>query len=78
EADRLTDATLLNLENNRVRGLALNLPQVAAGQPLPCVTVSGLPSSITGLWGLFEIRLRAGMRQKTQSLRIPTVRRGYV
>ena len=78
EADRLTDATLLNLETNRVRGLALNLPQVAAGQPLPCVTVSGLPSSITGLWGLFEIRLQAGMRQKNQSLRIPMVRRGYL
>jgi superfamily II DNA or RNA helicase len=78
EADRLTDATLLNLENNRVRGLALNLPQVAAGQPLPCVTVNGLPSSITGMWGLFEIRLQAGMHQKTQTLRIPMVRRGYV
>ena len=78
EADRLTDATLLNLENNRVRGLALNLPQVAAGQPLPCVTVSGLPSSITGQWGLFEIRLQAGMHQESQSLRIPMVRHGYV
>jgi superfamily II DNA or RNA helicase len=78
EADRLTDATLLNLENNRVRGLALNLPQVAAGQPLPCVTVSGLPASITGLWGLLEIRLQAGMHQRSQSLRIPMVRRGYV
>lgn len=78
EADRLTDATLLNLENSRVRGLALNLPQVAAGQPLPCVTISGLPASISGLWGLFEIRLQAGMHQKTQLLRIPMVRRGYV
>lgn len=78
EADRLTDATLLNLENSRVRGLALNLPQVAAGQLLPCVTVSGLPASISGLWGLFEIRLQAGMHQKTQLLRIPMVRRGYV
>lgn len=78
EADRLTDATLLNLENNRVRGLALNLPQVAAGQPLPCVMVSELPASISGLWGLFEIRLQAGMHQKTQLLRIPMVRRGYV
>ena len=78
EADRLTDATLLNLENSRVRGLALNLPQVAAGQPLPCVSVSGLPASIFGLWGLFEIRLQAGMHQKTQLLRIPMVRRGYV
>ncbi|GKT10341.1 DEAD/DEAH box helicase [Desulforhabdus sp. TSK] len=78
EADRLTDATLLNLENSRVRGLALNLPQIAAGQPLPCVSVSGLPASISGIWGLFEIRLQAGMHQKTQILRIPMVRRGYV
>jgi len=78
EADRLTDATLLNLENGRVRGLALNLPQIAAGQPLPCVSVSGLPASISGLWGLFEIRLQAGIHQKTQLLRIPMVRRGYV
>jgi len=78
EADRLTDATLLNLENSRVRGLALNLPQIAAGQPLPCVSVSGLSASISGLWGLFEIRLQAGMHQKTQLLRIPMVRRGYV
>jgi hypothetical protein len=78
EADRLADATLLNLENSRVRGLALNLPQVAAGQTLPCVSVSGLPASISGLWGLFEIRLQAGMQQKTQLLRIPMARRGYV
>ncbi len=78
EADRLADATLLNLENNCVRGLALNLPQVVAGQPMPCVVLSGIPSSITGLWGLFEIRLQAGMHQKNQSLRIPMVRRGYV
>ena len=78
EADRLTDATLLNLENSRVRGLALNLPQIAAGQPLPCVSVSGLPASISGLWGLFEIRLQAGMHQKKQLLRIPMVRRGYI
>jgi superfamily II DNA or RNA helicase len=78
EADRLTGATLLNLESNRVRGLALSLPQVAAGQPLPCVTLSELPSNITGLWGLFEIRLQTGISQRTQSLRIPMVRRGYV
>ena len=78
EAERLTDATLLNLENSRVRGLALNLPQIAEGQPLPCVTVSELPATISGFWGLFEIRLQAGMHQKTHLLRIPMVRRGYV
>jgi len=78
EAERLSDAMLLNLENNRVRGLALNLPQITAGQPLPCVVLSGLPAAITGLWGLFEIRLQAGTLQKSLSLQIPMVRRGYV
>jgi hypothetical protein len=78
EADRLSDPTLLNLENNRVRGLATNLPQITAGQPLPCVALSGLPSNISGMWGLFEIRLQAGMHLKSSSLRIPMVRRGYV
>ena len=77
EANRLPNTKLLNLEDSRVRGLALNLPQVAAGQLLPCVTISGLLPGITGIWGLFEIRLQAGMHQKTQSLRIPMVRRGY-
>lgn len=78
EADRLTDATLLKLENSRVRGLVLNLPQMAAGQPLPCMALSGLPSSITGHWGLFEIRIQTGNHQKPQSLRIPMIRRGYI
>ncbi|MFM7471747.1 MAG: helicase, partial [Nodosilinea sp.] len=78
EADRLTEATLLNLENSRVRGLALNLPQVTAGQPLPCITLKDLPANVSGCWGLFEIRLQAGVQQQTPLLRIPMVRRGYV
>ena len=78
EAAHLIDTTLLNLENNRVRGLALNLPQMVAGQPLPCISLNELPSTITGLWGLFEIRLQAGIHQKNQTLRIPMARRGYV
>ena len=78
DAESMPEATLLNLENNRVRGIALSLPHVAVGLPLPCVTVSGLPANITGLWGLFEVRLQAGIHQKTQLMRIPMVRRGYV
>jgi hypothetical protein len=68
----------LSLENSRVRGLALSLPQFSTGQPLPCVSVSGLPANIAGLWGLFEIRIQAGMHRDTHLLRIPLVRRGYV
>jgi superfamily II DNA or RNA helicase len=78
DAARLTDATLLNLENTHIRGLALNLPLVAAGQPVPCVTLSGLPASLSGHWGLCEIRLRAGISLKTQNLRIPSTRRSYI
>lgn len=78
DATRLAEATLLNLENGRVRDLALNLPQIVAGQPLPCVSISGLPDNISGIWGLFEIRLQAGVHQKTHLLRIPMVRRGYI
>ncbi|MDR1164744.1 MAG: DEAD/DEAH box helicase [Deltaproteobacteria bacterium] len=78
EAERLTDATLLNLKNSRVRGLALNLPQIAPVQPLPCVTVNGLPAAISGFWGLFEIRLQAGTLQKTLFLRVPIARRAYL
>jgi hypothetical protein len=74
----LTDSELLTLENSRVRGLALNLPQMAEGQPLPSVFVNGLPSTVKGFWGLFEIRLQAGLQNKTHRLRIPMVRRGYV
>lgn len=78
DAELLPEVTLLNLENSRIRGLAMNLPQVATGQPLPCVTVNGLPASISGLWGLFEIRLQAGINQNAQLLRIPLQRRGYI
>lgn len=74
----LVDTTLLNLENNRVRGLTMNLPQVVSGQPLPCVSLSELPSNITGLWGLFEIRLLVGTHLKNQTLRIPMARRSYL
>lgn len=78
ERERLTDTKLLNLEDSRIRGLAMNLPQLAAGQPLPRITLEGLPSSIVGLWGLFEIRLQAGLQPGAQRLRMPLVRRGYV
>lgn len=76
--DRSPDIVLLNLENSRIRGLALNLPQITAGQPLPRVILDDFPPAITGIWGLFEIRLQAGNAQKVQSLHIPLLRRAYI
>jgi hypothetical protein len=42
------------------------------------VSINGLPADVSGLWGLFEIRVQAGQRQKITSLRIPLTRRGYI
>jgi len=78
EAERLSDSTLLNLENNHIRGLAMNLPQVALGQPIPCVRLEQLPASLSGSWGLYEIRLQSGMHTESEFLRVPAVRRGYL
>jgi len=78
DADRLSNATLLNLENNEIRGLALSLPQMAVGQPLARVSLSELPSGLHGLWGLFEVRIQAGEHRQSQLIRIPLVRRRYV
>ncbi|MBD3314297.1 MAG: helicase, partial [Chitinivibrionales bacterium] len=73
----LAGAEVLTLENSRVRGLALSLPQVATGQPLLCVSVSGLPAGIIGLWGLFEIRIST-LTPRPSQLRTPATRRGYI
>ena len=72
------DALLLSLENTRVRELAGDLPQLASGQPLPRVALRGIPSGLSGLWGLFEIRLQAGNPANSPSLRLPLIRRGFL
>ena len=72
-----SDGNLLSLENVRIRGLAMNLPQFIPGQSLPCVSINGLPTTVEGVWGLFEIRM--SIQQSTNSqIRIPLVRRSYL
>lgn len=78
EADRLSDALLINLENSRVRALVDNFSQIVAEQLVPHVALNALPSEITGFWGLFEIRLQAGEDQQNQFIRIPPLRRAYL
>lgn len=77
EAD-FFNAELLNLENPRIRGLALNLPPVAAGQPIPYVHIKDLPETITGYWGLYEIRISLSISQPDSLLRTPAVRRRFI
>ena len=73
-----SETTVLTLENSKIRGLALNLPAFAMGQPIPCVSIEGLPESVRGLWGLFEIRLQAGLKTNYHYIRIPMLRRRYL
>jgi len=75
--DLSLEGNLLSLENPRIRGLALNLPQLTPGQPLPCVFINGLPTSVCGLWGLFEIRMSVQQASNSQ-IRIPVTRRSYL
>jgi hypothetical protein len=75
--DLLADGNILSLENPRIRGLALSLPQFIPGQPLPCVSIKGLPETVTGLWGLFEIRVSVQQPSSSQ-IRIPLTRRGFL
>ena len=72
-----SDGNLLSLENPRIRGLAMNLPQFIPGQALPCVSISGLPETVAGLWGLFEIRMSV-QRPANPQIRIPLIRRSYL
>jgi len=75
--DISSDGTLLSLENARIRGLTMNLPQFIPGQPLPCVSINGLPKTVAGLWGLFEIRMSVQQPAKSQ-IRIPLTRRSFL
>lgn len=49
----------VTLEDRRARAVISELPRCVAGQPLPIVTITGLPASITGVWSLWEISLSA-------------------
>lgn len=78
DAERLTDVQLLTLEDSRVRGLAMDLPLWVEGRHLPLLQITGLPESIQGVWGLFEIQLQRGGNGSSDRLRLPALRKGYV
>ena len=46
---------VLTLEEPRLRGLATRLPQWSEGMPIPGVRIQGLPTSVSGIWSLWEV-----------------------
>ena len=66
DAHRHTTAQHLTLENPRVRGLAERLPRFTPGQPIPCLTLKGLPTEVRGFWSLWQITLHAPERDRSR------------
>ena len=69
---------LLNLEDPKVKGIALQIPQVVKSSPIACVSIESLPKDLEGLWGLVEIRIEAFTFSEHSQLRIPTIRKGFI
>jgi superfamily II DNA or RNA helicase len=57
EAAQQPAARHLTLEDPVVRGLAMRLPRVVPGQPIPCIVLPNLPADVQGVWSLWRIAL---------------------
>ncbi|WP_368860853.1 DEAD/DEAH box helicase [Desulforhabdus sp. TSK] len=57
EAERFPTARHLTLEEPKIRGLAMRLPRFAPGQPVPIVSLPGVPKEINGVWSLWRIAI---------------------
>ncbi len=55
-ADR-PGASLISLEDERVRGLMSNLPVFAPGQPIPSIVIPDVSDKTNGIWSLWRISL---------------------
>jgi ERCC4-related helicase len=78
DAEKISEAIVLNLENRRIRGLAMQLPPAADGQPIPMVKIKDLPEEIKGWWGLYEIRVQSGLAAHARHVRMPSTRKSFL
>lgn len=58
-AEQNPEIEWVTLEDPRARAVISELPRFVPGQPLPMVTVTGLPGTVHGVWSLWEISLSA-------------------
>lgn len=59
-AEQNPELEWVTLEDPRARAVIMDLPRFVVGQPVPLVTVRGLPDTVQGVWSLWEISLSAG------------------
>jgi superfamily II DNA or RNA helicase len=58
-AEQNPDLEWITLEDPRARAAIGELPRHVIGQPLPVVTIAGLPDGVRGVWSLWEVSLSA-------------------
>ncbi len=57
DVDTTPSAFHLTLEDSRLQDLVRHLPHFAKGQPVPCLTLPGIPSDVQGFWSLWRIAI---------------------
>src|SRR5262249_20336586 len=69
EAER-SDATLVSLEDPRVRATPASLPVFAPGQPIPTVTIPDISDKVGGIWSLWRISLQTESSREQRCMAI--------
>ncbi len=77
DAFHYNNSKFLNLENDKVRRLTKNLPQIAGTQPIHIVKIEELPSNISGYWGLYEIGLNTNL-SSPKYVRVSPKKRDFI
>ncbi len=57
DAEKNPTAKHLTLEEPKIRGLAMRIPQFVPGQPIPVISISGITEEIKGFWALWRISI---------------------
>lgn len=58
------DAEMLSLQSQRVRGLLSRFGRLVRGMPIARLIISDLPVGVSGIWSLWEIKMRSSQAEK--------------